>query len=88
MYSFHISYIEQLVVDSSLCSLGSTYAESVLSPNSTFNTSSVCSFLKRYLSNGPNTTQYDWRDSLRYTDELFSTIGEYIKVTFSYIEGA
>ncbi|XP_060560202.1 phospholipid-transporting ATPase ABCA1-like [Ruditapes philippinarum] len=69
----------RLVVDSSLCSLGSTYAESILSPNSTFNTSSVCSFLKRYLSNGANTSQYDWRDSLRYTDELFSTIGEYIK---------
>ncbi|XP_045158186.2 phospholipid-transporting ATPase ABCA1-like isoform X2 [Mercenaria mercenaria] len=69
----------RLVVDSSLCSLGSTYAESQLSPNSTFNTSAVCSFLKQYLSNGPNTTQYDWRDSLRYTDQLFSYIGEYIK---------
>lgn len=68
----------RLLVDSSLCSLGSSFVSSRL-PNSTFNSSMVCSFLKQYLNNGPNTTLYDWRDSLQYTDMLFEYITEYIQ---------
>lgn len=45
----------------------------------------ICSALKQYLDNNPltgNDTQYDWRNSLNSTNDLFSTLGEYIDVRY------
>lgn len=72
----------QLLVDSSLCSLGSGIAESQFSPNSTFNTSSVCLTLKQFLNNGANPTGLNWRELLDLADTTFSYLSEYIKVVF------
>ncbi|XP_048255576.1 phospholipid-transporting ATPase ABCA1-like isoform X2 [Haliotis rufescens] len=52
-----------------------------LSPSSnipTFNTS-TCDYFARYLYNGPNTTEYDWRDSINYTNYFMAEVKKYLQ---------
>ncbi|XP_052776388.1 phospholipid-transporting ATPase ABCA1-like isoform X2 [Mya arenaria] len=73
------------IVDSNLCETLASAAARTLETqgggvSSMFNASAACSFLKRYLNNGPkeSATTYDWRNSLNYTNDLFDVMAEYL----------
>ena len=70
--------IFQEFVDSGLCTLAESFAKQQF-PN--FNVSAdICDFLIQYLDNGPNMTNYDWRDSLESLDSAFKTVSNYLQV--------